>query len=193
MGKRAVIALDIGTKAKGSGAVAMVSEADENRPVSAQNTRIVWGRMQPNSQILSMLESAENTFGVPLFVVFEGLSSYGKRIGESTINTLLWMGRMIHAYDRRRDFGETRSQIVLRRTVAAHLVGSRRKGDPTMDTMVKHAVAERFGGMGATLQSVKGKASDPGPCYGFSEDIWQAAGLAIAYLEGAETEEKWRQ
>ena len=187
---RHIISLDVGTKAAGSGWLAIETTADEHHPVNAENTRVMWARMDTNSRMLLQLA---NTNPVPLpEFVFEGMSSYGKAIGGDVMTSLLWIGRMIGTIEARRELGDPDPQIVLRRVVTAHLVGARRKGDPTMDSSIKKAVSERFGGFGATWRTVTGKKSSQGPCYGFKDDIWAAAAVAIAFVEGAEVETGWR-
>ena len=186
---RHICALDVGTKAAGSGWLAIETTADEHHPVSAENTRVLWCAMATNAKILRALRQSKDE---RVEFVFEGISSYGKAIGGDTILTVTWIGRMIEAADARPGLGTPEAQIVLRRTVAAHLVGARRKGDPTMDSSIKKAVSERFGGMGATWRTVTGKKSSPGPLYGLTADIWSAAAVAIAFVEGAEVETGWR-
>lgn len=190
MEPRHIIGLDIGTKEAGSGWLAIETTADERHPVNAENTRVMWARMDTNSRILTQLRHT-NPVPLPEFV-FEGMSSYGKAVGGDVMTSLLWIGRMIGTIDTRRELGDPDPQIVLRRVVAAHLVGARRKGDPTMDGMIGKAVRERFGGLGATRAKVVGKKSSPGALYGFKDDIWAAAAVAIAYVEGAEVETGWR-
>lgn len=187
---RHVVALDIGTKEAGSGWLAIETTADEHHLVDAENTRVVWCGMETNGKILLQLQYADSTPGYE--IVFEGMSSYGKAVGGSVMLSLLWIGRMIGTIDTRREYGGADPQIVLRRTVAAHLVGARRAGDPTMDSMIAKAVRERFGGFGASKPSVCGTKAARGPLFGFKADIWQAAAVAIAYAEGAKTEEGWQ-
>lgn len=187
---RVVIALDIGTKAAGSGWVCFESSADEHHPVDGDNTSVLWSQMTTNAEIIGRIVGEGR--GEEYDFVFEGISSYGKKVGASTIGTCLWIGQMVGAIDATRNLGDPEPQIILRRVVSAHLVGARRPGDPTMDSMVARAVAERFGGMGATLNSVKGKKAAPGPCWGFHDDIWAAMAVGIAFVEGAKREEGWR-
>lgn len=184
---RNIVALDIGTGERGSGWVCFDTKADEHNPVNADNTRVVWSVMESNEEILRQLRAGS----APVQFVFEGVSSYGKAIGAETIGTALKIGEMIGTIEtRRRELGDPDPVIVLRRVVAAHLVGARKKGQPTMDSMIAAAVRERFGGMGASRSDVCGTKKNPGPLYGFKQDIWQAAGLAVAYIEGCQVEER---
>lgn len=191
--KREIIGLDIGTGDRGSGVVSILTSATSRDPVSDDNTELRWAHMKPNGDILFGLRFKDSA--KPQFV-FEGISGYGKAVGKSTFSTLMWIGRMIEAVDGRLGSDEIRPVIVLRRIVSAHLVGSRRgadsktgrKADPSMDSMVKSALAERFAGMGASLRDAVGLKKSPGPLYGVKADMWSALAVAVAFAEGAATE-----
>ncbi len=190
---REICGLDIGTGDRGSGIVDILTSATEHDPVTADNTELKWALMKSNADILSGLRCRNDA---PRFV-FEGISGYGKAVGKSTFSTLLWIGRMIEAVEGRRDYGDPETVIVLKRIVSAHLVGARRgadkktgrKADPSMDSMIVSALSERFAGMGAGWREAKGTVKKPGPLHGVADDMWSALAVAVAFAEGAQTEE----
>lgn len=181
---REIIGLDIGTKKEGSGVVCIRTSASVHDPVSADNTDLVRCCMMQNSLLLA----EARRFGRLEQVVFEGISSYGKKVGGDIFGTLKWIWRIFEAVDSRRQ-GGPEPVIVLKRVVSAHLVGARGKGDPTMDKMITLALAERFVGMGATRKDAVGLVKTPGPLYGVAKDMWAAVAVAVAYAEGAAVEQ----
>ncbi len=188
MGSREILGLDIGTGDHGSGVVYIRTSATDRDPVSADNTKLFWAKMVQNAVLLNEFRRQPPGHERPAdkIVVFEGISSYGKKVGGDTFGTLAWIWRMFEAIDSRRDPGSLEPVIVLRRVVAAHLVGSCPKGK--MDAMIKRAVAERFAGMGAEPRTAVGLKKSPGPLHGVAKDMWSALAVAVAYTEGAKTE-----
>ena len=188
---RSIFALDIGTKEAGSGIVLMRTTATPREPVDRENTRFLFPRIAPNSHIQNYIRERESITchcdGEFPELVFEGISSYGNTQGRDIHRTLMWIGRLIGAYEATREIGDHLPQIVLRRTAAAWMVGGKAN-----DSRVSQAVRDRFGGMGATNKMVKGTTKSPGPLFGFASDVWAAAAVGIAYVEGAKCEEGWR-
>jgi len=185
--KREIIGLDIGTGDRGSGFVCISTSASDRDPVSADNTELVWAQMRPNAVLLEDMRRMDTRPPDPRRYVFEGISSYGKKVGGDTFGTLKWIWRMFEAIDSRRRPGSPEPVIVIRRIVSAHLVGACPKGK--MDAMIKRALAERFAGMGAEPRTAVGLKKSPGPLYGVAKDMWSALAVAVAYVEGAKVEE----
>ncbi len=191
---RTVIALDIGTKAAGSGAVCFETTASPECPVSAKNTRLLWAKMDQNPALLHRMRYGVSEDGREYEWVIEGLSARADKAGNSTFATLLWVGQMLGTIETRRELGDKGASVVLRSTVTSHLRATARgKGAPTTDKQVADVVRVRFGGMAATDSQLKGTKGNPGPLYGVKQDIWQALGLGIAYVEGAELDESWKR
>lgn len=186
-----IFALDIGTKAAGSGCVLMKTSATARKPVNRRNTSFSYPEISENWRIEHWIRDRKTLIdactGRFPRLVFEGISSYGKAVGKETFGTVAWIGRLLAAQDMRQ-LSDPRPVVILRRVVKAHLVGARRPGDPSVDSMIATAIRERFGGAGATKSQVCGTKKKPGPLYGFHDDIWSAAAVGIAYVEGAETE-----
>ncbi len=216
---RVVIALDIGTKAAGSGWVCFESSADDWRPVDGRNTKILACGMSPNNSLLWMLRRSrgrhcghikgenEALKGIPksadeIEVVFEGIATYS--FSRNLDLTALWIGRLVEASSLGNELPnppiETNpdppAQIILRATARPHLIGMPRAEEgekkPSADALVAQAIRERFCGMGATNAMAKGRKAQPGPLFGFTADIWAAMAVGIAYVEGAKREEGWR-
>lgn len=183
---RDILGLDIGTAADGSGIVHIRTSATDRDPVSAENTKLMWAKMVQNAVLLNEFRRVEVAGAPDKIIVFEGISSYGKKVGGDTFGTLAWIWRMFEAFDSRRAPGSLGPVIILRRVVSAHLVGSCPKGK--MDAMIKRAVAERFAGMGAEPRTAVGLKKSPGPLYGVAKDMWSALAVAVTFAEGAKTE-----
>ena len=186
MENREIIGLDIGTGDHGSGVVYIRTSATDRDPVTADNTKLVWAKMHQNTILLDEMRRMDTRPLDRRRYVFEGISSYGKKVGGDTFGTLKWIWRMFEAVDSRRRPGSPEPVVVLRRVVSAHLVGSCPKGK--MDAMIKRALAERFAGMGAEPRTAVGLKKSPGPLYGVAKDMWSALAVAVAYAEGAKTE-----
>ncbi len=180
---RSIVALDVGTGQRGSGWLRISTTATPHDKVCAENTSISWAEMSPNEVILDRLRDGTWGRNSGVEFVFEGISSFGNQQGGDIHRTLLWIGRMIEAVE-----ASTGSQpkMVLRVTARAFLAGAK-----ATDAAVAQVVRERFGGPGATRSMVCGTKAEPGPLYGFKKDIWQAAAVGIAYVEGARLWTGW--
>jgi len=107
-------------------------------------------------------------------VVIEGVKSYMQRIGQETIDTALWSGRFAQAA-----LNGCSVYFVFRKDVRKTLCGNGAARDPD----IRDAVIDRYGGSrGVAI----GKKAKPGPLYGAKKDIWQALGLGLAFMDGAE-------
>jgi len=112
-----------------------------------------------NSEILEIVKA-----GMYTDIVVEMLSCYGKAIGAETLETAIWIGRLIEAT-------ETSPTLIYRRSVKMNLTGS----NATKDHDVIEALKERFG--------QKGTKKAPGTLYGLKADAWQAYALVVTYLD----------
>lgn len=107
-------------------------------------------------------------------IVLEQIVLYGNA-GKTTADTLEWIGRF---KERAEELGHT-IHLLSRQKVKNTLLGKlpqKKKGDPSHDSLVRKYVIE-------ALHPLYDLHHNPGPLQGITEDIWQACGLALAYLK----------
>jgi len=155
-----VIAIDPGTTKS-----AIVVLDDQQTPVEKailQNAEIVLMLRQRSDQLLAI----------------EMIASYGMPVGESTFETVLWIGRFIEAHNGehvkvyRKRKGECES-------VGMHLCKSTR----AKDSNISQAVRDRYPATGGGKNPAVGTKSQPGPLYGFRSHMWQALAVGITAME----------
>jgi len=109
-------------------------------------------------------------------MAIEMIASYGMPVGESTFETVLWIGRFIQA------FGGQRSTKVYRKDVKRFLCGSLK----AKDSNIRQRILDIFPptGGGATPQvGTKGK---PGPLYGITSHALSALAVGLTHIYGRE-------
>lgn len=122
--------------------------------------------LAPNEEILSYLRDYPADLGHPL--VIEKITSYGRPMANTTLDTVFESGRFAEAY------GGPVHRLP-RINVRVHICKSTKSNDST----VRMEILNRFGGRAAAL----GKKSKPGPLHGFHADAWSALALGITWLE----------
>lgn len=101
--------------------------------------------------------------------VIERIASYGMAIGESTLETIFWSGRMLQvAYDAGKDVSR-----VLRKDVKLHICGSVR----AKDSNIIQALKDRF------EPDLEPGKKPKGMLKGITSDVWQAFALAVYYTD----------
>lgn len=113
---------------------------------------------EENIRILGILEGDR--------LVIEMIKSYGNAMGDSTIQTCVWIGRFIQQWG---DKGPI--DLIPRKTIVTALCNNPR----AKDSNVRQALVDRYS---TPSQPAIGRKKSPGPLYGFSKDMWSA--LAIA-------------
>ena len=107
-------------------------------------------------------------------LVLERFQGYGlRRLGEESIETTLWTGRLWQAAE-----GRLRVVFVRRPTVKAHFCGRANVADAD----VIQALVDRYGGTGGRAAAVGTKAA-PGPLHGVRRDAWQALAVGLTHLD----------
>jgi hypothetical protein len=102
------------------------------------------------------------------FLVIEKMKSYGNVIGDSVLETCVWIGRFIERW--KGDY-----YLVTRKEVVLHHCGHARAKDKN----VRQAILDRFGGAAIA----KGKKINQGPLYGVSRDVWSALAIALMFCD----------
>ena len=100
-------------------------------------------------------------------LVLEMMAPRGMPFSSESMETLVWLGRFIEAWNG--PFAR-----VFRRDVKLAMCGV----TSAKDAHVRQAVLDRFGGKKAI-----GTKKAQGPLYGMKADIWQALALAVTWFE----------
>jgi len=104
--------------------------------------------------------------GPSCILAIETVQNYGMAVGQTTFDTLIWIGRFVQAWPH----GEV--LLVKYPDIALHLCGTHR----AKDANIRAALWNRFGG---TRQAAVGTKRAPGPCYGLKEHMWSALAVAV--------------
>jgi hypothetical protein len=95
----------------------------------------------------------------------EQIRGYGIVAGNELFDTCWWSGRFYH------EFGEHRTTMLPRKTIATHLCGHARPGDK----FIRQALIDRLGAPGTKRQ--------PGPTYGVTGHVWAALAVAVTWWD----------
>ena len=115
-------------------------------------------------------------------VVIEKIVSYGMAVGQTTLDTCVWIGRFIER------FGPDKTVLISRKDVKLQLCNSLR----AKDANVRQAVMDKFPATGGGKTPVVGTIKQPGPLYGVSGHAWSALALGITYFETLQSCENCR-
>jgi len=105
--------------------------------------------------------------------VCEMLKSYGNVVGDSVLETCVWVGRFWERWTRHRVGG--RFERIHRKAVVTEICRNPRAKDKN----VRQALIDRWGGPEVAI----GKKVKQGPLYGVSKDVWSALAVAVAWSE----------
>ncbi len=117
-----------------------------------------------NDEMIKIIK--EKTFDK---IVIEQIKSYGQAVGQTTLDTCVWIGRYMQVGS-----GSARQVLVIpRMDVKMNICKTSRANDST----IRQALIDRF----AYDQPNKGKGTkdNPGWFYGFRGDVWQAYALGV--------------
>ena len=109
-------------------------------------------------------ELAEELKAGPCLLVIEMLECFGMPVGASTLETAVWIGRLISAWG-------GQYTLIGRRTIKLSLC----KSPAARDSNVRQALLDRYG--------LPGTKKKPGPTYGYRRDMWSALAVATAYAD----------
>lgn len=130
--------------------------------------------IMPNEKLVELLGMNR---GIDHLAV-EMVASYGMPVGETTFETVLWIGRFIEAFRGphtkvyRNRKGECES-------VKMHIC----KSNKAKDGNIRQALIDRFPRTGGGKTPQIGTKSKPGPLYGFADHKWAALAVAITFAE----------
>ena len=126
---------------------------------------------EPNEQLLTRLREAGHQEHVDR-VVIEWTAPRGMPASAQLFETLWWAGRFAEAA---RPLSVDR---IPRLEVKQHICGRTN----ATDTNIRHALIDRYGGVGGKAVAIGLKAS-PGPLYGVSKDVWAALAVACTWAD----------
>lgn len=109
----------------------------------------------------------------PTHMAIEMMASMGMTVGQSVLETAVWIGRLIQAW-----LGHANHtyELIYRVDEKLHLCGAPR----AKDANIRQAIMDRYG---STRQAAIGTKKNPGPLYGVSKDVWSALAVAITAVE----------
>ena len=111
-------------------------------------------------------------------MVIEHVSSYGMRVGQTTFDTCVWIGRFMECALR----GGLYVKLMYRKDVKKQLNSTLPKGEKvTNDASIVNYLHQRFAPN--TPNRGKGTKGSKGFFYGFKSDIWQSYALSVAYID----------
>jgi hypothetical protein len=117
-------------------------------------------------------------------MVIEQIKSYGNAMGDSTIETCVWIGRFIECWY------DVKYTLIPRKTVCGVIC----RNAKAKDSNIRRAVLDRYleitppSELGGGNEPVIGVKSKPGPLFGVSADVFSALALALAWLDMNENE-----
>jgi len=122
-------------------------------------------------------ETLATEWGPDTVLAIEGVQSYGMAIGQTTLDTCVWIGRFIEAWHPRKSY------ILYRKkenppfpSITMHLC----KSQKAKDTNIRQALIDRYGG---TKDKAIGTKKNPGPLYGFRSHMWSALAVGVTCLD----------
>jgi hypothetical protein len=134
--------------------------------------RVVQSGVHDNHDVLRWVKDGQ---GADILAV-EMMAGMGMTVGQSTFDTLRWIGRFQQAW---RD--PEAVQLVFRRDVKSTLCGNQRAKDQN----IRQALIDLFPGSGSGSTPQIGTKASPGPLYGVSSHAWSALAVAITLCERA--------
>ena len=110
----------------------------------------------------------------PDYLVIEKIVSYGQAIGQSTIDTIQWIGRFIQQFlaHWRCPHG---ARLIYRKDVKEYLCRSLR----AKDAHIRQAIIDRYPATGGGKTPQIGTKKDPGPLYGIKSHLWSALAVGL--------------
>lgn len=148
---------------------------------TGKNKLVSFG-LELNTDLINRIDSGHFVWGIELdqhgsfldLMVVEMVKSYGNALGDSILETCVWIGRFIQKWS-----GPV--ELLPRKTIVTTICNNPRANDSN----VRQALIDRWGGKDLAI----GSKSNPGPLYAVKNDIWSALAIAHAWSE-IQTENK---
>jgi hypothetical protein len=135
---------------------------------------VVSARMVLNGALIAELQRSP----AASTLVIERFAALGMKLGEESIETIIWSGRFFEAWPA----AHTRFWLT-RRAVKSHLCGTQQ----AKDANVRAVLMDRFGGAASVARATKGTKRKPGriagPLGGLTAHHWAALGVAVTWMD----------
>jgi len=105
-------------------------------------------------------------------LIVEMFKSYGNVMGDTVLQTCVWIGRFVQAWTRTLS---GQHELMFRKTIVTQICMNPRANDSN----VRGALMDRWGGKTLAVGTKKA----PGPLYDVKNDIWSALAIAVAWTE----------
>ena len=118
-------------------------------------------------------------------LAIEGIQSYGMRVGQTTFDTCIWIGRYLQQWER---IGGT-TKIIYRREVKKCITPKVKSND----SVIRKALIKMFPAIGLDSKgspSSIGVKKSPGPLYGVTADCWSALAISLTFHKKISKETK---
>jgi hypothetical protein len=117
----------------------------------------------------------------------ETIEPMGLPVGESTLETMRWVGRFQEAWER---YSGLTAMLISRGDEKTILCGAATFRDPksrrrrsVTDAQIRQAIIDRFPAAGGGKTPQVGTKSQPGPLYGVKGHAWSALAVVLTGLE----------
>lgn len=155
-------------------------------PGTNESALVEWNRKTGSIGFRGKLENEEALRALKrcapgAMLVVEMIKSYGNAMGDSTIETCVWIGRFIEAYLAANPAGVIHR--LPRKTVVTALCNTARASDTNVRQAVIDLMAARTHpvALGGGKVPVIGNKAIPGPLYKFGGDLWSALAVGLAF------------
>lgn len=115
-----------------------------------------------------------NVFDDADIICIEMIASYGMPVGQTTFETILWIGRYV--------------QVCIFKNKKFELLYKKKDINPTLcysnkakDANIRQAILDLFPATGGGSVPQKGTKSNPGPLFGVSSHAFSALAVALTY------------
>lgn len=124
--------------------------------------QVVDSGVSPNHELLVWVKHGQHAN----LLAIEMIASMGMSVGESTFETVRWIGRFQQAWH-----DPEAVRLIKRHQVKTHLCGTQAAKDPN----IRQRLIDLIGPQGTKRQ--------PGPTYGVKSHAWAALGVAVTAAE----------
>jgi hypothetical protein len=136
---------------------------------NSENMQVVGSGVVGNEELLQM-----SSWDDANIVCIEMVASYGMPVGQTTFETVLWIGRFV--------------QYSVAKNIEYQLLYKKKDINPTLcfsnkakDANIRQAILDLFPATGGGTVPQKGTKSNPGPLFGVSSHAFSALAVALTY------------
>lgn len=134
--------------------------------IGTKDHPVLFGQ-DPNEDLIKRIQYRGKEADPDLLVI-EMIKSYGNVMGDSVLQTCVWIGRFLQSWN-------GSFELLPRKRIVTQICMNPRAND----TNVRQALIDRWGGKDKAI----GSKAKPGPLYGMKNDMWSALAVAVAWTE----------